>query len=220
MNTVDDMIYSATTKKRPMIGLTLLVVEDSRFACEALRLMSLRSGARLRRADCLASARRHLKTYRPNVMIVDVGLPDGSGLDLIRDIKNSFDFAPILLATSGDDFLYEPALKAGAHGFIAKPLASISEFQSMILRHFPGRPVLIDSQAIDEVIVPDSIAYRDDLCHALELLEDGMSPYLNKFIYGIGTCAADAELLQCLKSLDIQNLKSVISTKINAIHPL
>lgn len=220
MNTVDYMIYSATSKKRPMIGLTLLVVEDSRFACEALRLMSLRSGARLRRADCLASARRHLKTYRPNVMIVDVGLPDGSGLDLIREVKSSFDISPVLLATSGDDYLYEPALKAGAHGFIAKPLESIAEFQSMILRHFPGRPTLVDTQAIDEVIVPDSIAYRDDLCHAVELLEDGMSPYLNKFMFGIATCAADVELLHCLKTADIPRLKSVLSEKITAIAPL
>jgi DNA-binding response OmpR family regulator len=69
---------------QPLAGLTILAVEDSRFASEALRLMCLRSDARLRRADSLEQADRHLSVYRPDVVIVDLGLPDGNGADLIR----------------------------------------------------------------------------------------------------------------------------------------
>ena len=102
--TLDDFLMTRPpTAERPLLGQTLLVVEDSRFACEALRLICQRSGARIRRADSLASASRHLCTYRPGIVVVDVGLPDGSGLDLIRTLANTDPRIPLIMAMSGDD---------------------------------------------------------------------------------------------------------------------
>ncbi len=68
----------------PLQGLTVLIVDDSRFACDALRLILQRAGARLRRAESPEIARLHLGFYRPDLAIVDLGLPDGRGEDLIR----------------------------------------------------------------------------------------------------------------------------------------
>ena len=90
------------TAARPLLGLTVLVVEDSRFACEAMRLLCLRSGARIRRADCLRSARRHLQVYRPTIVVVDLGLPDGNGIDLISELAVSQPKVEAVLAMSGD----------------------------------------------------------------------------------------------------------------------
>ena len=69
----DFMTSRPPTSAHPLLGRTVLVVEDSRFACEAMRLLCLRSGARIRRADSLRSAGRHLQAYRPSVVIVDMG---------------------------------------------------------------------------------------------------------------------------------------------------
>ncbi|MDG1868398.1 MAG: response regulator, partial [Yoonia sp.] len=101
-NAEEFMMTRPPTARRPLLGLTVLVLEDSRFACEAVRLLCLRSGARIRRADSLEHARKHLTVYRPTVLIVDVGLPDGSGLDLINDLSSASPRIDVILGTSGD----------------------------------------------------------------------------------------------------------------------
>ena len=88
--TLDQLLMTRPpTADRPLLGVMVLVVEDSRYACEAVRLMCQRSGARVRRAESLASANRHLTAYRPRVAIIDLGLPDGSGLTLIEQLARS-----------------------------------------------------------------------------------------------------------------------------------
>ena len=129
MDTVEGfMMTRPPTARRPSLGLTVLVVEDSRFACEAVQLLCLRSVARIRRADSLAHASKHLGVYRPSVLIVDVGLPDGSGLDLIESCAAAATRIDIILGTSGDADVETAVVAAGADGFITKPIASLSAF--------------------------------------------------------------------------------------------
>lgn len=187
------------TAARPLLGLTILVVEDSRFASEALRLLCLRSGARIRRADCLASARRHLNVYRPSVAIVDLGLPDGSGLDLIAEMNAARPRVPVLLATSGAE--REAAAKAsaaaGADGFLPKPMAALAAFQMAILRHLPAELQPHGPRPVEgEDVRPDELAFREDLSHAMDLLALDAPPvgYLKPFLIGIARAAHDGVL--------------------------
>jgi len=146
----------AYSPQKPLLGLTILLVEDSRYCSDAVRLMCLKSGARLRRADTVAAARRHLATYRPSVAVVDLGLPDGSGLEVIRDLAALQPSAPAILATSGDDGGSGPveALAAGADAFMAKPLKSLKTFQSEILALFPDRRIRHPLLSGPGVVIP------------------------------------------------------------------
>lgn len=201
MNDINSFLQSQTpTAMRPLLGTTILLVEDSLTACEAMRLMCLRSGARIRRADCLESARRHLRIYRPTVVIADMGLPDGSGAELIEELHATSPRVGVILGLSADPGACDLAMAAGANGFIEKPLGSIAEFQSAILQYIPAdqRP-FGPRQLNSEAIKPDELALQEDLAHALNLLEDGdptsdTQVYLANFLAGVARTAADPEL--------------------------
>jgi len=200
------MMTRPPTARRPLLGLTVLVVEDSRFACEAVRLLCLRSGARIRRADSLEHARKHLGIYRPTVLIVDVGLPDGSGLELISASADAAAPIEVILGTSGDANVGDAVLAAGAHGFIPKPIASLSAFQSAILRHLPAdRQPPGPRLLTDEVISPDMIAYHDDLSHVASVIDgdDGAETlgYITQFLGGVARSVADDDLDRAVAAL-------------------
>ncbi|MCK8483504.1 response regulator [Aliiroseovarius sp. S2029] len=193
------MMGQPPTADRPLQGLTVLVVEDSRFASEAIRLLSLRSGARIRRADSLGAAHRHLRVYRPSIVIVDMGLPDGCGADLIAQLAADPLRVPVLLGMSGDATNRDQAMQAGADGFLAKPVESLAVFQQSILSVLPPAEGPVAPRALpQEVIEPDAIAFQDDLCHAAALMRDGvdgpMQDYLAQFLGGVARSAHDNPL--------------------------
>lgn len=199
-------IWKAQLPGRPLSGLTVLVVEDSRFASEAIRLLCLRSGARIRRADCIFAAKRHLQTYRPTVVLVDMGLPDGSGADLIRRITTHGEHAPLVLGISGNPDLRDDALAAGAVGFIAKPINSLAVFQQIILSALPtGAPKPGPRSVPNEVVTPDISALHDDLTHAAQILSIAANgdaiDYIAHFLTGVARSAQDAPLAAAATAL-------------------
>ena len=192
--------------ERPLTGMTVLVVEDSRFASEAIRLLCLRSGARIRRADTLASAHRHLGVYRPTIVIVDLGLPDGSGAELIRELDQASPRVEAIFAMSGDDTGRDQALAAGADGFFAKPIESLFAFQQALLRALPEsvgatgpRPVTADR------IEPDRWSLQDDLAHMADVIETGPEgaeiDYIAQFLAGVAKSADDRDLAAATRHL-------------------
>lgn len=208
---MSDSIYNPPLRKfptaaSPLLGLTVLVVEDSRFASEAVRLMCQRSGARLRRADCLTSAQRHLKSYRPAVALIDLGLPDGSGEDLIQSLAQSNDPVAVLIATSGDISGEARARAAGAQAFLAKPIPSLGLFQQTILDLLPpeARPKCLRPLSNDS-LSPDQLSFQDDLLHAANLIrqtpDGGTLRYVAQFLEGIGVSARDQPLIRAARDL-------------------
>lgn len=170
---------------------TLLLVEDSRHAAEAMRLLARRLGLRLRRADSLAMAHCHLAVYRPDVAVIDLGLPDGSGLDLIADLGARA--APLrrVVAISADPYAEPEALAAGADAFIAKPLRLPRDLAALL-----GAPAALPPSAAASG--EDPLALRDDLSRARTILaRDGVKglDYAARFVEGVALCAGDPQLL-------------------------
>lgn len=199
-------IWQALPTGRVLQGLTVLLVEDSRLASEAMRLLCQRSGARIRRADGHASALRHMRSYRPGAVIVDLGLPDGDGVALIAQISTMVPRVPVLLGVSGDPDRREAALAAGADGFLAKPVASLAAFQQAILGALPAAARPSRPRALSgEVVVPDRAALRDDLAYLASLLRPGMDTrsrrYAAQFLDSVGCVAGEPLLIEVAREL-------------------
>lgn len=190
----------------PFAGLTALLVEDSRFASEGLRLMWRRGGGRFRRAETLALARRHWQTYRPDVVIVDLGLPDGRGEDLIREWAEGtgdqgWGRPALILGLSGDPDGRDTAMAAGARAFLEKPLPSFAQLQRLIERHLPR--ALAPAAGVGEegsALGPlaDGLGLRDDMLLAHKLLlqpvSEGTRRYIAGFLIGLARTAGDDDL--------------------------
>lgn len=186
----------------PFTGMTALLVEDSRFASEILRLMWRRAGGRLRRAESLAQARMHCRTYRPELVIVDLGLPDGRGEDLIRELAQSAQ-PPLILGLSGDPDGRGTAMAAGAKAFIEKPLGNLDALHDLLAQFLPikvSREVEArhDTQPRPQAM-PDPLCLQDDLRHAAVRLaspvEGAERRYLSAYLMGLARSSKDQALL-------------------------
>ncbi|MFT4150852.1 MAG: response regulator [Paracoccaceae bacterium] len=203
----------------PLQGVTILAVEDSRFASEAIRLMCRRTGARLRRAETLADAGRHLHVYRPDAVIVDLGLPDGRGEGLIHHLSLSPRRPDLVLGMSGDAGGRDMALLAGADGFLEKPLASLDAFRQA----FAGLIRLPFGEEDRAVLPPpDRLALRDDLHRAAGLVAAGPDAvgrrYLRGFLGGIARAADDPVLAEAARAAEgregMDRLAQVLSQRL------
>lgn len=71
-------------------------------------------------ASC-AEARALFARVRPHVLLTDLGLPDGTGIDLIREARNRWsDVLPLVITVFGDESHVVGALEAGALGYLLK----------------------------------------------------------------------------------------------------
>ena len=72
-------------------------------------------------AGSVAEALDQYAALRPNVVVADLQLPDGTGLDIVRAIRNQNDTTGLVVLTmhSGDEQIFA-AMQAGASGFVGK----------------------------------------------------------------------------------------------------
>ena len=193
-------------RRQCLFAVTILLVEDSRSASEAIRLYAAESGARVRRADSLHAASRHLAIYRPNVAIVDLGLPDGSGMELIRHLASASTPLGSIVALSGHERAgwQAEAMDAGAAACLEKPIASLRAFQECVLSVLPDadtRRAAGRARARARRTGLARAALADDMRRARALLAEALPAgdldtvaYCAQFLGSVGEMLGDADL--------------------------
>lgn len=72
-------------------------------------------------AENIASALHEISRAKPDLAVVDVSLPDGHGIELVRDLRRRFPELLILVLSMHDETFYaQRALDAGAGGYVMK----------------------------------------------------------------------------------------------------
>jgi DNA-binding response OmpR family regulator len=138
----------------------LLVVEDDRMFAELIR-RALREDAHVVDvASGLQAARAHALVHEYDGILLDVSLPDGSGLQLARELREKGRPTPILMLTGADtpgDVVR--GLDAGADDYVTKPLdLTVLKARVRALVRRTG-PRLVETLALGDVVVERGV-YR------------------------------------------------------------
>ncbi len=102
----------------------ILIVEDdhelNKGLCKALHT----DGRQTVSCHSISEARQQMGCMVPDLLLLDINLPDGSGLDFLREIKERFPQLPVVMLTANDtDSDIVEGLQKGADDYITKPFS-------------------------------------------------------------------------------------------------
>ena len=128
-------------------------------------------------AGSVADAVRRADLVRPDVVLVDLQLPDGTGIDILKQLAVSHpEILPIVLTSFDDDEALAESLEAGARAYVLKTVRG-AEITDVIKAVAAGR-ILLDERTITRRRADDDDPTADltpSERKVLELIGDGLS---------------------------------------------
>ncbi|WZL73486.1 response regulator transcription factor [Clostridiaceae bacterium 35-E11] len=139
----------------------ILVVEDDMHISELIRLYLKKEGYKVIQVYDGIKAIEAFKEETPNLVILDIMLPQMDGWDVCREIKKISDVPIIMLTAKGDTFDKVLGLKMGADDYIVKPFEprELMARIDAVLRRYRQQP-LSDRQIILPHLMVDMDHYR------------------------------------------------------------
>jgi two-component system response regulator RegX3 len=136
---------------------TILMVEDERSILEPLVEALQREGFDTQVAETAAGARELAGRLEPDLVLLDVMLPDGSGYDICRELRAASRVPIIMLTARGEETDRIVGLELGADDYIVKPFSArevIARIRAVLRRsedhtERPGAPIQIGPLTLD-----------------------------------------------------------------------
>lgn len=121
----------------------LLLVEDAEGLGEVIQEQMTDEGHALDWVQSISHADASLQTTRYDLMLLDLMLPDGNGIDLLKKIRKSGETTPVIILTARDQISDRiEGLNAGADDYLVKPfdLSELSARIEAVSRRYTGNP--------------------------------------------------------------------------------
>jgi two-component system OmpR family response regulator len=149
----------------------ILLVEDDPILGEGLSLSLKLEGYELEWMKTVATGLSSFDSFAPDLAVLDINLPDGSGLELCRSIRaQNSETAIIFLTAKTDEETVVKGLEEGANDFVKKPF-SHKELMARIKSHLRRRTSPIKNLSIGSLVVN---------AERREVLHDGQDLGLNR----------------------------------------
>jgi two-component system, OmpR family, response regulator RegX3 len=156
------------------MGTRILVIEDEPGIAEPLVAHLGREGFEATAVGTVADARETLEHAPPEVIVLDVMLPDGDGRDLCRELRATSDVPIVMLTARGADTDRIVGLEIGADDYIVKPFSAgelVARIRAILRRtgHVSARHVLeiadlrldLDARTLTKGRTPVALAARE-----------------------------------------------------------
>lgn len=121
----------------------VLLVEDDKALGQAVRDQIVADGHAVDRVELLADAAEAIRSAHFDLVLLDLMLPDGRGLDFLRTRRAAGDATPVIILTARDQISDRIAgLNAGADDYLVKPfdLSELSARVAAVSRRYVGNP--------------------------------------------------------------------------------
>ena len=128
VRTINEHIKKNLKESRENMSEKLLIVEDDKKLNDGIRLALKNDAYFFYQCRTLQEAREILKKEDITLVLLDVNLPDGNGIDFVREIRKNSQVPIILLTVNNMEVDIVTGLEAGANDYITKP------FSLMVLR--------------------------------------------------------------------------------------
>lgn len=102
----------------------VLIIEDEKEIRRFVRMALQAEGLEVHEADTFHRGLIDAGTRRPDLIVLDLGLPDGDGIDLIRDVRSWSPVPIIVLSARGAESDKILALDTGADDYLVKPFGT------------------------------------------------------------------------------------------------
>ena len=145
-------------------GQRVLVVDDERQILRALKVILREAGYEVVEATTVEEALDRAAVRPPDAAIVDLMLPDGSGVELCRRLREWSTMPILVLSAVGEEQTKVEALEAGADDYVTKPFGTrelVARLAAALRRagEVPGEPtVQLDGLRVD---LNDRVVQRD-----------------------------------------------------------